>query len=305
MVPSIVLRTPQYTIPERIFLLEQKLSKAPHKVIKDSYRRKFPFSGRSPNKMQVWKTVKKFENHGTVHNMNKGNSGRKKSILTDQNLELMRNLFHSEKDLPARQTRSSIRRHNLPIPMSKSSFQRGVKMLGFHPYKLHYRHVLKPGDKAKRVAMAEYVLNKHTNDQTWLNNLWMSDEAVFSLNGNVNSKNIVCYSERRGGRPEDFNIDTSKHAASVMPWACLSGDGRKLDLKFFEPQVVDGERVSGTMNGERYYKLLRYQAIPQIKNLNNGSLDGQTWQQDGARPHWSQQNLARPVWSEHSCSWCC
>ena len=82
MVPPIVIRTPQYTIPERIFLLEQKLTKVPHKVIKDSYKRKFPFSGRSPNKMQVWKTVKKFEDHGTVHNMNKGNSGRRKSVLT-------------------------------------------------------------------------------------------------------------------------------------------------------------------------------------------------------------------------------
>ena len=67
--------------------------------------------------------------------------------------------------------------------------------------------------------------------------------------------------------------------------------GWKLELKFFEPEMVDGEKVSGTMNGARYYKLMRYRAIPQIKTLNNGSLAGQTWQQDGARPHWSQQNL--------------
>ena len=63
----------------------------------------------------------------------------------------------------------------------------------------------------------------------------MSDEAVFSLNGNVNTKNIICYSEKMGGRPEDFCIDITKHAASVMPRACLAGDKRKLSLKFFEP----------------------------------------------------------------------
>lgn len=289
--PAIQIKTPQYTIAERVFLLEQKMSRVSHRVLKDNYKKRFPFTARSPTKKVVWQQAKKFTRTGTLHNLNKGNSGRKKTVLTDDTLTLMRDLLHSEKDLPARQSRSSIRRHNLPVQISKSSFQRGIKLLGFHPYKLHYRHVLKAGDKIKRVAMAQYVINKHASDPAWLSNLWMSDEAIFSLNGNVNSKNVVCYSERRGGRPEEFNIDVTKHAASVMPWACLSGDGRKLDLKFFQPEKKDGENV-GTMNGERYYKLMRYRAIPQIKTLNHGTLAGQTWQQDGARPHWSLQNLA-------------
>jgi hypothetical protein len=288
--PPITIKTPQYTTAERVYLLELKMGHNSHRVLKHNYKKRFPFSGRSPSKMTVWKQTKKFTSKGTVLNLNKGNSGRKKSVLTDDNLALMRDLFQSEKDLPARQSRSSCRRHNLPIQISKSSFQRSSKQLGFHPYKLHRRHTLKAGDKIRRVAMAQYVLNKHGTDPDWLNNVWMSDEAVFSLNGNVNSKNVVCYSEKREGRPENFTIDTTKHAGSVMPWACLAGDGRKLQLKFFEPEMVDGEKV-GTMNGDRYYKLMRYRAIPQIKALNQGSLDGQTWQQDGARPHWSQKNL--------------
>ena len=288
----VTIRTPQYTHEQRIYMVEQKMAKNSQKIINYNFKKRFPFSGRSPAKKIVWKQVKKFHTKGTVHNLNKGNSGRKKTVLTPQNLNLMRDMFHAEKDLPARQSRSSIRRHNLPIQMSKSSFQRGAKLLGFHPYKLHYRHILKPADKVKRVTMCQQVLNKFASDPTWLDNVWMSDEAVFSLNGNVNSKNVVCYSEARSGRPENFTLENTKHADSVMPWACLAGDGRKLDLKFFEPEVVDGERVSGTMNGERYYKLMRYRAIPQIKALNQGTLDNQTWQQDGARPHWTQNNLA-------------
>ena len=288
----ITLRTPQYTIAERIYLIEQKMEKNTHKVLADNFKRRFPFSGRNPGKMIVWKQMKKFKTHGTVNNLNKGNSGRKKSVLTEENLSAMRDLFEEEKNLPARQSRSSIRRHNLPFHMSKSSFQRGTKLLGFHPYKLHYRHVLKPSDKLRRVSMCQHVLEKYTTNPDWLNNVWMSDEAVFSLNGQVNTKNTVCYSEHRGGRPENFAIETTKHADSVMPWACLSGDGRKLELKFFEPTVVDGERVSGTMDGAKYYKLMRYSAIPQIKALSHGSLAGQTWQQDGARCHWTHTNLA-------------
>ena len=285
------MRTPQYTIEERVFLLEQKIEKNPHKVIKNNYKRRFAFSGRSPSKMTIWKQKQKFSSKGTVLNLNKNNSGRKRSVLTDAKLTAMKDLFNAEKDLPARQSRSSCRRHNLPFQMSKSSFNRGVKKIGFHPYKLHRRHALKAGDKIKRVAMARHVLDINSRNPDWLKNLWMSDEAVFSLNGNVNTKNIVCYSPRGEGRPEDFCIDVTKHAGSVMPWACLSGDGRKLNLKFFEPETIDGEKVSGTMDGPKYYKLMRYRAIPQIKTLSGGSLAGQTWQQDGARPHWSNQNL--------------
>ena len=31
-----------------------------------------------------------------------------------------------------------------------------------------------------------------------------------------------------------------------------------MPLKFFYPKWVNGERVSGTLNGDGYYKLLRY-----------------------------------------------
>ena len=287
-----VMKTKQYTVEERVLLVEEKIKKNSHKITKDNYKRRFPLTGRSPSKMTVWKMCRKFHSKGTVSNQNRGNSGRKVSVLTPQVLNSIRDLVDSEKTLPARQSRSSCRRHHLPMQVSKSSFHRGVRKLGYHPYKLHRRHILKAGDMVKRVRMATHVLQNYEENPDWINNLWMSDEAVFSLNGNVNSKNVVCYSEKGAGRPENFCIDLSKHADSVMPWACLAGDGRKLQLQYFEPEVIDGEQVSGTMTGARYYKLLRYKAIPEIKSLNNGSLVNQCWQQDGARPHWSAQNLA-------------
>ena len=145
---------------------------------------------------------RKFQQKGTVENQNKGNLGRKVSVLTPANLNLIRELVESEKNLPSRQSRSSCRRHDLPVQISKSSYHRGLKMLGFHPYKLHRRHISKGSDMAKRVIMARHVIQKYEENPNWLCNLWMSDEAVFSLNGNVNSKNVVCYSEKGAGRPK-------------------------------------------------------------------------------------------------------
>ena len=189
-------------------MVEEKMANnSSHKVIKFNYKRKFPFSGRSPSKMAVWKQVRKFKSDGTLHNLNKGRSGRKRSVLADGNLALMNQLFEDEKSLPARQSRSSCRKHNLPIQMSKSSFNRTVKLLHyFHPYKLQHRHILNLGVKVKRVAMARHVVQKNTSNPNWFAILWISDEAVFFLNGHVNSKNIICYSERRSGLSEDFTI---------------------------------------------------------------------------------------------------
>ena len=106
---------------------------------------------------------------------------------------------------------------------------------------------------------------------------------------------------------------------------CLRLDGKKMPLKFYYPTWRNGERVSGTLDGNGYYTLLRYihllsrgknfnllfsiiryHCFPFIRNANNGSLANQCWQQvslflnwflnlylskDGASPHRSKRAL--------------
>ena len=280
-----MFRTPQYTVEQRIFLVNHSARGDSTRAINYDFKRTFPFSGRSPKKLTIRRQTKKFDREGTVLNLNKGRSGRKPTALTEDKLQMLKDLVESEMDLPARVSRSSSRKHSLPVPMSKSSFNRGIKKLGFHPYKLIYKNKLKPCDFPRRVAMCNHVLTRNGEDQTWLNNLWTSDEANFNLNGIVNSKNVLCYAPKFGGRPQDFSVETVKHPDGVMVFACLRLDGKKMPLKFFYPRWVNGERVSGSLDGEGYYKLLRYHCLPHIRAVNNGCLDGQTWQQDGASPH--------------------
>ena len=92
--------------------------------------------------------------------------------------------------------------------MTKSSFSRGIKKLGYHPYKLIYkyyfelilyvlninkylRNKLKPSDFPRRLAMCQHILQKNTDDPTWLPNMWTSDEANFNLNGTMKITNFV------------------------------------------------------------------------------------------------------------------
>ena len=108
----------------------------------------------------------------------------------------------AEIDLPARVARSSCRKHRLMVDMTKSSFNRAVQKLNYHPYKLitkyvfsredihldyfcYIRHKLSPADVPRRLAMCESVIQKNVDDPSWLPKLWTSDEANFNLNGKI------------------------------------------------------------------------------------------------------------------------
>lgn len=43
--------------------------------------------------------------------------------------------------------------------------------------------------------------------------------------------------------------------------------------------------VQGIMNSRIYQRHVKYVCVPQLKDLNDGTLDGITWQQDGANIH--------------------
>ena len=60
-------------------------------------------------------------------------------VYLNQYIVLHFQSLSGEGDLPARVARSSCRKHRLPYVMSKSSFNRGTKKLGLHPYKLIVR----------------------------------------------------------------------------------------------------------------------------------------------------------------------
>ena len=90
-----------------------------NKAVAFDFRRTFPLSGREPNRKTIMRNQKKFNKEGSVMNLNKGRSGRKASVLTEENLEKMKAMIEAEVDLPARMARSSCRKHNLDVPMSK------------------------------------------------------------------------------------------------------------------------------------------------------------------------------------------
>ena len=50
-------------------------------------------------------------------------------------------------------------------------------------------------------------------------------------------------------------------------------------------------QIQGSLNSQRYHTLLQNRVLPDVRQGNGGTLAGLIWQQDGAPPHASDQNI--------------
>ena len=86
----------------------------------------------------------------------------------------------------------SARRNGLRL--SRSSFNQIVKMdIKFHPYVMIRRHQLREGDPQQRLALCNRFVNTTAQNPDFLDQLIISDEAIFSLNLEINSRNVIKY----------------------------------------------------------------------------------------------------------------
>ncbi|GFT44641.1 DUF4817 domain-containing protein [Trichonephila clavipes] len=82
--------------------------------------------------------------------------------------------------------RETARRLDLP-PSSVRNILRQILQL--YPYKLQSCHKLLPADTAQSEAFAKWAFSKMEQDPTWVFNILWTDEAPFSLHGDVNNHN--------------------------------------------------------------------------------------------------------------------
>ena len=61
-----MLRAPQYTKEQRVFMVNKKTMGESTKVINYEFKKCFPFSGRDPGKCIILKNKKKFDKEGII-----------------------------------------------------------------------------------------------------------------------------------------------------------------------------------------------------------------------------------------------
>ncbi|GFV51281.1 DUF4817 domain-containing protein [Trichonephila clavipes] len=150
--------------------------------------------------------------------------------------------------------REAARRLGLP-PSSVPNILR--RILQLYPYKLQSCHELLPADIAQREAIAKWAFSKMEQDPTWVFNILWTDEAHFSLHGDVNNHNCPIWAI---SNPREYT-QKPLHSPKVTAWCGFTGSFI-IGPFFFETQCPVNGWITETVNAHRYLTLLRETVVP-------------------------------------------
>lgn len=227
-------------------------------------------NGKVPTRNTVLLWVKNFRETGSVLKKKPGGSIR--SVRTPGNTETVRLAMQQS-------PRRSARQHAQALGLSRTSFTRILHDLNFHPYKIAVVQMLKPQDITRRILFCN-TMKKILDDDPDIQ-LFMSDEAHFHLNGEVNKQNCRYWAQNN---PSELH-QQPLHSEKVTAWAAVS-KSCVIGPYFFEE---NGRTV--TVNAQRYLRMLREFLVPELRRRGL-SCSRIYFQQDEATCHTSNESIA-------------
>ncbi|GFX91229.1 DUF4817 domain-containing protein [Trichonephila clavipes] len=171
--------------------------------------------------------------------------------------------------------REAARRLVLPPSSVRNVLRR---LLQLYPYKLQSCHELLPADTAQREAFVKCVFSKMEQNPTWVFSILWTDEAHFSLHGDINNHNCRISAT---SNPREYT-QKPLHSPKVTAWCGFSGSFI-LGPFFFETQCPVNGWITETVNAYRYLTLLRETVVPCL--IQRGQTSNVTFMQDGATSH--------------------
>lgn len=258
----------QLTTQQRTFVVKTYHETRSFIAVQNAFRDHFP-ERQVPTKMTIWKNVRKYEEHGTSLNRNKGHSGHRRTGRSEEHINVVREAIEGNPTL-------STRRNDTGLP--RATFNRITRLdLHLHPYHIHVQHQLLPADLARRLAFSQWFVDKCHRDPQFLQFLSIGDEAAFSMNGKVNFHNEHMYAELH--HPPGFSYDVNMSRQKVNVWIGLCGNGSLLGPFFFE----------GNLNGQAYLNMINDFVVPEMDQIfprqRRGAFRRVWWAQDGAPAH--------------------
>ncbi|UYV85194.1 hypothetical protein LAZ67_X004905, partial [Cordylochernes scorpioides] len=235
-----------------------------------------PGSLQAWNFLTSWRMIKFFEKTGSLEA--KPRSGRpstRKSVAVtvSQNVEAIETLS-TYGEVSARQV-------SRQTGISYGTVWRALRIfLKKYPYKIQRFHELKVGDFEKRQEFAAWVFRQIDIDENWLSNVLWTDEAHFSLNGEVNTQNSRIWATEN---PRIFT-EMPLHQPRVTVWYGFTSSF--IIGPFFFEEINGRTFKTVSVTGERYVQLLREKVIPILQDRQ--ALSEITFMQDGGPPHISR-----------------
>lgn len=222
------------------------------------------FNERHPNSRVSHTTVSrllnKFKTTGSVHDASR--SGRP-SVPVEEKEVVIAKVMKSPK--------KSVRRSSHELNFPRTTMRRILKAENFHPYKLQHVQQLTEDDPDRRMEMCSWFMDRLDEGHEFLSDILFSDEAMFTMNGQVNRHNCRYYAQEN---PHWMEQDKHQGGSSVMVWCGI-----------WRNFVIGPFFFDSTVTGESYLDMLKGSMIPQLESLGLGL---PAWfQQDGAPAHYS------------------
>jgi len=215
----------------------------------------------APSGSTIMRLVKKFESTGSVQAEKP--PGRPRHART---AKLSESIMTSIKNSPLK----SSKRLSNELGVSKSTIIRTLHDINYRPYRPRLIHGLLEVDPFLRIQFCENIINMVQNDDSFLDRIIWSDEAMFKLNGHVNRHNSVYWNSEN----PHIIIQKEVNLPGVMVWAGIWAEGI-IGPFFFE----------GNVDGKSYHDMLKNKFWPSVKHFVHRR--GLWFMQDGAPAHWS------------------
>lgn len=222
--------------------------------------------GQTPiSKSTVERTVRRFAEFGTISDLQR--TGRPTSVATEEKHIEIAQAFIENPHL-------SLRRAGIEHDSSHECVRKILKSIHFHPYKIHLVQELNEDDPDRRLEFCETMMNRIDAQPNFLYNILFSDEATFTLNGEVNRHNSRYWSD---SNPAWMLENHTQYPQKVNVWAGI-----------FNDTLVGPFFIDGNLTAALYEQLLRDQIIPRIREIAGDDYDVTWFQQDGAAAHFGR-----------------
>ena len=181
------LRMAQLTTEQRVFIVLNYAQTQSSIAVINRFRARFP-DRIPPVPSTVLRNVRKYLNSGTSLNLNKSNSGRRRTARSAENVDAVRHLLQANPHVTARRN---------PLPISLAGFNRITRPdIRWQLYQMHVQHELFAEDFPRRLRFAEWF-NKRCLRANFLDCILIGDEAGFAMNREVNMHNVRQYALKR------------------------------------------------------------------------------------------------------------
>ena len=234
----------RWQLQHRAYIVEQFFITNSVTQAQRNFRRHFR-SKTVPSRNTILHYVKSFRERGSV--ADKPHPGPSAKVQKEENILAVCNALNKSPT-------NSLRRISQQVNISVSSVYRIVKWnLHLYPYKIQLVQSLAPNDYSEWLQFSHWLLQSVDENASFIENLFMSDEAHFTLSGCVNRQNSRFWALEN---PHLIH-ENPLHSEKVTVWCAISAQ-HIIGPYFFD----DENRDTVTVNGNRYRTMLQSFFLP-------------------------------------------